>query len=242
MADHPSYKFKLLNERCICLKWNMQRFLGLKMDLDFINSMRDLLVETHEFDKQITHNFLRLYCNGEVFDRKIRYRLVTRIAYFYDDFKQGVPVGEWKAFTEGEWVAAEIVKVVPITERDKHQVLVYFLIKAGSAAGHILYIQLSYGKCSYMAYLLGYSVRKQYDREDPRGLLFMQCVLKVGAGDALSIRETAVASAQVMTNSTIAKCRAGDCPLDLTINCSQCSRKHGEFAPSNNYCEGSMYK
>lgn len=242
MADHPQFKLKLLNEHCMSLKWDMQHFLGLKMDLDFVILLRDHLVARCGFDKQVTHNFLRLYCHGDVFDKKIRYRMATRLAYFYEDLRSAIPVGEWKAFAEGEWVAAEIIKVAPIKEDKQEQVLVYFLIKAGTAAGHILHIQLSYGKCAYMAYLLGYSVRRQYDREDPRGLLFMQCILKVGAGDTLSIRETHVASAQVKTNTTIAKCRAGDCPLDLTIKCTQCKRKHGEFAPETQYCEGSIIK
>lgn len=240
MADAPSFKLKRIDELCMSLKWDMQSLLEKRMDLEFILELCALLVSKHEFNKLATYNLLRLCCNNDVFDKKQRLRLATRLAYFYDDLREGRSVGEWKSFIEGEWVAAEIIRVAPIKEGDKEQVLVYFLVRAGTAAGHVLHIQLSYGRCAYMAYLLGYTVRKQYDREDPRNLLFLQCLLKVGAGEALSIRETHVSSYQKTINSLIAKRRAGDCPLDLTINCAQCSRRYGEFAPQTNYCEGSI--
>lgn len=234
---------KILDERVGQYKLAMLPFLDRPMDASFAKDLAHTLHEKFELVENVTTVTIATGCDGEVFDRKTRLRLATRLAYFEPrlaNLSSPMPVGRFSEFSKGEEIAVEIVGVDPVPDDKRPTVNLRLLVKTGSPAGVVTPLNMSYGACSFLAHLLGYTYRRPYDKEMPWMLSYMQCSFIVESdGPKLATQDTKVNTYQKSINREIINRRV-NCPLDEPFACIECQRRNGPFAPSTNYCEGAV--
>lgn len=238
-------KLKVLDELILEYKLTMQPFLDQPMNADFAKLLAAALSKKFGLNEQVTSVSIGAYCDGTIFDRKIRLRLATRLAYFSPRLGHETspsPIGKFSEFTNGEEIAVEFVGVAQLEGEKRPTIELKILVKTGSPAGHVTSLNLSYGSCYRMARLLGYSLKRSYNMDMPWMLSYLQCTFIVGeAGPKLVIADTAVNTYQKTINKEIIS-RRTSCPIDAPFLCIECERRNGPFAPQTNYCEGAVRK